>query len=387
MLLKRLIGHFLSKHVSRIFSEAELTKMAFQHVVLMTSNKKLQTRIFFSSMGGISRLLIHLFKLTLSTMRNRRLIKACDNLNCEFLCITASDNQARNSFEFFQNYKEVKTLHFAGGKYYDGGSNLMGLEIREWALYLPFLVRSLIRHRREISQIFEKYNNKCLDYICDIFFVIFYFELKNISPKEVVINTDLSAFGNTVGYLFKEKGSKVIYLPHSPPLKYDCPVYYDQVICRSKKEVDTRTKKNWTYENNNSLSFKLVPHDLKIGSDVGILLKPEDNLAEVRLLLEDLKGNFVLRPHPMIGSMAQYKDLAREFDIQFSNPKLQSGREFLSSVKTVIGRLSGLHREIIDLGGEAIVLKEFNSEDNYGLLECDGVATVSDWSEIKKLKL
>ena len=89
----------------------------------------------------------------------------------------------------------------------------------------------------------------------------------------------------------------------------------------------------------------------------------------------------------MIGSMTQYKDLAKEFDIQFSNPKLHSGKEFLSSVKTVIGRLSGLHREIIDLGGEAIVLKEFNSEDNYGLLECDGVATVSDWSEIKKLKL
>ena len=115
-----------------LFSVDQLSAMAFQYVTLMSFNKKLQSRVPFYSLGGFSRVFVHILKLLIGSVRNSRRISTSKEQNCKSLCVTSSRNQEKNSFDLFSNDDEMTFLHYPGAKAYRGNAQLMGLRYFEY---------------------------------------------------------------------------------------------------------------------------------------------------------------------------------------------------------------------------------------------------------------
>ena len=381
LLLSHWRGQISPMMNSTNYLQKEIEKMAYQHVVVMSVQPRLVKRIPFPRWTGKSRILLHLFKVALGSLRYGSKNNLTKNTTASTLCFTASNNQLNNCTKVFGDDADTEIIHFPGAQKQDKFNNLMVFRLSSCPKYFWYLLKRLKQHQNEIEKILWEKNNKCFDYICDIFFVEFFLNKFCTNAKKVIINTDLSAFGNTVGYYYSEKKIPVTYLPHSPLLKIKTPVYYNTVVCRSKKEIEERH--SWLSQQGIfDIKFDLRERKIAEGRGIGIIVKPEDSFVEIENILRDLPAEVYLRPHPMIKDTTQWKKLTDKLQVNFSNPNDEDVDHFLSKINTICGRLSGLHKELLQTdGNRAYIIATGPLIDNYGVTLDKSSKVLNNWSE------
>ena len=364
------------------YSETELRVLAYQYAILILKEPRLIQRIPYPKITGKPRIIIHLLKLLIGTLRYGDKQQAIGKYDGKSICFTASTNQLFNAQRVFKNNQQVEIIHFPGSKIQATNENLMVMNFSLFIRYFGYLLKRLQLHKIEIRKVLMD-NNKCFDYLCDIFFVEFFLNFTRINAKKVFINTDLSAFGNVTGKFFLNQKVEVIYLPHSPLLKLSTPVYYNKVVCHSVNEIEERQQ--WLAgQGISDVEFTLLENNISIGSGTGILIKPEDKVAEIEKFINEIQGDLYLRPHPMMSNTIKWKNLSKKLNISFSDPISESTEQFLSKIQIVVGRISGTHKEILDLGGSAYIVSPKVFTDNYDILSQNNSIIINSWEEAAK---
>ncbi len=361
------------------YSNSELRKLAHQYTCLLMLEPRLLKRIPYPKIKGNARVLIHLIKIFVGTLRYGAHQDAVSIYNARAVCFTASTNQLLNFRRVLNDTDNIPIIHFPGSKVQSEKQNLMVLNLKSFIKYCYFLSVRIFNNRNEIRKILNE-NPHCFDYICDIFFVEFFLNKTKISAATVYICTDLSAFGNMIGKYFLEREINVVFVPHSPLLKTNNPVYYNFVICRSESEIQER--REWLSQCGFSdIGFILKQKRLSKGNGVGLLIKPEDSISEIGEIIKELNCAIFLRPHPMMSNTDNWRELATELNFSFSDPLLETSDKFLSNVGIVVGRMSGMHKEMLEIGGEALVITSDIATDNYDLLSSQSSRFFKTWKD------
>ena len=76
-----------------------------------------------------------------------------------------------------------------------------------------------------------------------------------------------------------------------------------------------------------------MENNISIGSGTGILIKPEDKVAEIEKFIKEIQGDLYLRPHPMMSNTIKWKNLSKKLNISFSDPLLETTEDFLPKIK------------------------------------------------------
>ena len=360
------------------YSHNELRKLAYQYTEMLTIEPRLLNRIPYPKIKGNLRILIHLIKIFVGTFRYGANRKSLSFHEAQAVCFTASNNQLFNFSNIMEDNDNISIIHFPGTKVQSAEIPLMVLDQKGFITYCYFLWFRIFANRKEIRKIINE-NPHCFDYICDIFFVEFFLNQTKICANTVYICTDLSAFGNMIGKYFLAKKIDVVYVPHSPLMRTNSPVYYNFVICRTEFEVKERC--DWLSQNGIcDVGFILKPKEVKKGDGVGLLVKPEDTVFEIAQIIIELDAPIFLRPHPMMNNTKDWQELATELDITFSNPLSETPDAFLSTVGTILGRVSGMHKEMLELGGEALIISSDIISDNYNLSSYERSKFFKTWN-------
>ena len=158
------------------------------------------------------------------------------------LLISASSNQlhlARRVRPFIKA-KNYIHLHYSGSKNLPDDTIPILIPPNMLIAYFGFLFGCLRTNFSEINALDVKTKNFCMEKVCEVFLLKFFLERIQIDPKYVLIFTDLSPFGNYSAKFFRGK-SKIIYIPHSPPLqRVSPPKFYDVVVSNSKFDMAAR---------------------------------------------------------------------------------------------------------------------------------------------------
>jgi hypothetical protein len=361
------------------YSHSELRKLAHQYTNSLLIEPRLLKRIPYPKIKGKARVLIHLIKILLGTLRygtNQDFLSVYD---AKAVCFTASSNQLLNFRKVMKDNDNIPIIHFPGAKAQSEKKPLMVLDAKSFIKYCHFLWFRIFVNRSTIGKILNE-NPHCFDYICDIFFVEFFLNKTEISATTVYICTDLSAFGNMIGKYFLAREIDVVFVPHSPLLRTNNPVYYNFVICRSEAEVQER--RDWLLQCGVSdVGFFLRQKKIQKGDGIGLLIKPEDTVSELTEIIKELNCTIFLRPHPMMSNTKDWQELATQLDFSFSDPLLETSDEFLSNVGIVVGRVSGMHKEMLEIGGEALVISSDIKTDNYYLLSFQNSRLFKTWKD------
>ena len=98
------------------YSKNEIEQMAFQYTVLMSSQLRLLKRIPLPLISGKARIILHLLKIFLGSIRygNRKHISKLKLAST--ICVTASNNQLSNSQKVLGSDKNIQFIHFPGSK-------------------------------------------------------------------------------------------------------------------------------------------------------------------------------------------------------------------------------------------------------------------------------
>lgn len=347
------------------YSYSELRKLAHQYTSLLPIEPRLIKRIPYPIIKGNARVFLHVFKILIGTFRYGKYQSPLSFHDVKEVCFTASNNQFLNFSKVMKDKDNISIIHFPGAKVQPEKTPLMVLDAKNFIKYCYFLCFRIFINRDVIRKILKE-SPYCFDYVCDIFFVEFFLNLTKISAKKVYICTDLSAFGNMIGKYFLKRETDVVYVPHSPLMKTSNPVYYNFVVCRTEHEFQER--RDWLSKCGVSdVGFFLKQKKIKKGDGVGLLIKPEDKVSELTEIIKELNCTIFLRPHPMIKNTKDWQELATQLDFSFSDPMLETSDQFLSNVGIVIGRVSGIHKEMLEIGGKALVISSDITTDNYDL--------------------
>lgn len=361
------------------YSHSELRKLAHQYTELLIIEPRLLKRIPYPKIKGNVRVFIHLIKILVGTFRYGANRDSLSFHEAQAVCFTASNNQLLNFSNIMEDNDNISIIHFPGAKAQSEKTPLMVLDKKSFIKYCYFLWFRIFVNRKAIRKIIYE-NPHCFDYICDIFFVEFFLNQTKISANTVYICTDLSAFGNMIGKYFLAREIDVVYVPHSPLMRTNNPVYYNFVICRSEFEVQER--RDWLLQHGIcDVEFILKPKEVKKGDGVGLLIKPEDTVSELAQIITELNDTIFLRPHPMMSNTKDWQELATQLDISFSNPLLETSDEFLSNVGIIAGRVSGMHKEMLELRGEALVISSDIISDNYNLSSYENSKLFKTWND------
>jgi hypothetical protein len=340
---------------------------------------RLLNRIPYPKIKGNVRVFIHLIKIFVGTFSYGSNRESLNFHESQEVCFTASNNQLLNFNNIMEDNDNISIIHFPGTKKQFEKIPLMVLDKKSFIKYCYFLWSRILINRKEIRKIINE-NPYCFDYICDIFFVEFFLNQTKISATTVYISTDLSAFGNMIGKYFLAREIDVVYVPHSPLMRTNNPVYYNYVICRSEFEVQER--RDWLSQHGIcDVGFILKPKKVKRGDGVGLLIKPEDTVIDLAQVITELNAPIFMRPHPMMSNTKDWQELATQLDISFSNPLLETSDEFLSNVGIIVGRVSGMHKEMLELRGEAIVISSDIISDNYNLSSYESSKFFKNWKD------
>jgi hypothetical protein len=361
------------------YSYSELRKLAHQYTSQMPIEPRLIRRIPYPKIKGNARVFLHVIKILIGTFRYGKYQSFLSFHDAEEVCFTASSNQFLNFSKVMTDNDNILIIHFPGAKVQSEKTPLMVLDVKNFIKYCHYLCFRIFINRDAIRKILKE-SPHCFDYICDIFFVEFFLSLTKISASKVYICTDLSAFGNMIGKYFLERTIDVVYVPHSPLMKIRHPVYYNFVVCRSEHEFQER--RDWLSKCGISkIGFFLKQKKVKKGDGVGLLIKPEDKISDLTEIIKELNCTIFLRPHPMISNTKDWQELATQLDFSFSDPMLETSDQFLSNVGIVIGRVSGVHKEMLEIGGKALVISSDITTDNYDLLHFQNSKFFKTWKD------
>lgn len=381
-------------------TEVALSDIAFQAAVIFPERKNLEKRVVWKFIQGYWRVFAHIVmvsKKAIFSLFSKHRFGLKDNIP-ELILITASYNQlnlARRVLPYLKIDSRIH-LHYSGWGREAVDAVPIYVSLKNLPYYICYLIVCFWENRIEIRQLHLKTRQFCLEKICEVFLLKFFLEQSNLTPKIVIIFTDLSPFGNLTAKFFN-KNSKIIYIPHSPMLQnYKSPSFYDVVIGMSQKDMNDRKKRvkgsknktskiefNWSDFRDKSLSkgAKLL------ANNVGICLKPEDNIRELVVAFGHnfkMPGALVCRPHPMYKLSNTEKLLLKRKGFKLSDPLTESAEEFIMQCSILAGRDSGIFAEGLAHKRHIKILTDNHFTDNYGIKDSDNVDVYNSWASIAK---
>jgi hypothetical protein len=185
------------------------------------------------------------------------------------------------------------------------------------------------------------------------FYIVSRLWLRNVKPAGVVVSNDHGVITRSFTLAAKHMGISTFYLPHAsitekfPPLMFDY-AFLDglDALCKYESCGPSKTKifligipKLDPYIN--QLNHRPVV------STIGVCTNKFDAFERVEELCKMLRKSFpdislFLRPHPGDTRRMEWKGLAENFDIHYSDSRVETSFEFLKGVDVILAGESNI---------------------------------------------
>ncbi len=268
--------------------------------------------------------------------------------------------------------------HLIGNDTYINGFPIIKIYLTS-LFFIPRVFFNYIITEDEIKKLSFKY---IFDFYCLSFAAILIIPnyLNKLKPKKIIISNHTRPFHRIIMQLYAKNG--LGYIQHAslvnkmPPFEnFDC-IMIDGDDSLNKLRAANSYNNN-IYLIGSSKYDKFLNHfkSNKNLSSIGICINNLDNLNDLKLLTNNLKGSLpekkiILRPHPSEPRFNEIKNFCFGNEILFSDSRKINSFDFLKIINVLIAGDSNVHMEALSMNIPSIYLNfENKKNDWYGFLK------------------